>query len=127
MKRKWRPREHRWGKGWILDTLGGEPAFSDGCALFIGVRKGSPHDKPGVFDRTLKQLQLKSGSPLKPGHHEMRGPLPVLWVGSVLVQEMYYEHALSFPGVKFYAGRKGQCVICKVGDKVVGMIMGMRA
>lgn len=124
---KWRaPKRHKFGDGWIISTLSGEPAFSDGHAMFIGKRKGSVAKNPELFEKALAQIKIKTKRRLKPGKRELRGTIPVIYLGEFLVQEIFYDHARRIKNVEFFAGRKRSGVICKVGEKVVGAIMSMR-
>lgn len=125
---KWRaPGETKYGKGWILGTLSGEPAFSDGHAMFVGKRKGSQAKDPEMFEKVLTKIQVKTRRRLQPGRRERYMDwLPVIYLGDFRIDEKFYEHARKIKGVEFFAGKKGTAVICKVGKKVVGAIMAVK-
>jgi hypothetical protein len=122
--------------GWIISKLQGKDAFSDGSAMFVGKPKGKTRKLPkkDAFDSALKKCLAKrldvaetnrnviAATPLFPAFVEFRN--------GTRVQAKYYCHAMKFVGVKFFFGKtydeENRAVICKVRDKIVGVIMPIR-
>jgi hypothetical protein len=121
--------------GWITGTLGREAAFSDGHAMFVGKREGKTRPvKPlGAFNHAFRKALLKRLVPTEIERRENIAfwdiPCAVLR-GGTWIQQKYYNYAMRFKGVALFLGKaqdssrkNDRTVICKVGKKVVGVIM----
>jgi hypothetical protein len=130
MAKKWKePVETRFGPGWIIGQLAGEPIFSDGHAMFLGKRKGSLVKPENGFDVVLDRLlpHGKKALPAKAYGEIQSDDVLKVKRGDIILQLLYARYAEEhFKGVKFFASKEKDGVICKVGEKVVGAIMGCR-
>lgn len=119
--------------GWIVGTLRGEKAFSDGHAMFVGERNGASRTLPNKssFDSALKKCLTGKLLPTKLVERIWIGTLPCVGLkGKSWIQQKYYDYAMRFKGVQLFLVAKQEygprAVICKVGEKIVGAIMPIR-
>lgn len=124
---------------WLKNTVNGEEWFSDGHVMFLGVKKGAQTFREGAFQKLLNVAIKPKLKPVKVVSEEIRGKAPytmpvVYLTGGTVIQKQFYEYAMAAK-MDLYVGSKtsngyspqDRYVICKKGDKIVGVIAPVRA
>jgi hypothetical protein len=129
-------------EGWIRGKLSGEVAFSDGSAMFIGNPQGKTWKRNWngidgfrfalklMLSKRMEETELEARVLVGPKIFDMRC---VKLRGGTLIQAKYFAYARKFKGGKLFLGKQmgtsstERGVICKVGKKIVGAIMPVRA
>ena len=106
--------------GWYTGELNGRPAYSDGCAAFVGKvakeedsgRKFKLNVEESIFEKRVYGEARIDGTPY------------VLFSSDYYVRKCYYNEAeLRFPSVRYYLRAGYPMLACKAEGKIVGVIM----
>ncbi len=132
------PEETKFGTGWLLGKIHGQPAYSNGHFMLVGKPPtGQPKAEKGPdFEKVIAKEAGKSA--LQAVRPVVFGKTPsgyrkeevsVVWFeNGTAVNGAYFSHIIKrYPGAEFQAAGLDDCLLIYNGREMVGALMPMRS